>query len=587
MREYTQLLQDVKSLDRDSLLRLSGFLDGLLLEGGTATIASAAPATIAIEQKSVLVAFASQSGNAENVALQLAEGLQSIPSCAVKVADVAELNLKKIAQYAYVFVIASTHGEGEPPDTAIQFYEQLKSNRAPQMDLVEYAIIALGDSSYDEFCAFGAWIDKRFAELGAKSIVSRLDCDVDYEQEVEKWQGELLDVLSKSAGAEVAINGSANNLADGATKNYTAKNPLQVEVISNVNLCTDHASKLVHHVELEMLSNEISYLPGDSLGVSVSNPQSMVEELLAVSQLSADGQVSFNNKQLSLLECLNNEAELFRITNKQLLSLVENYPNKKLQSAIANEAKISEFIFSQDWLSLLKHYDKLSFSKAQDLIDLLNPQGQRLYSISSSPLAHEDEVHLSIRLREFGEEKHLGLISGEISRLEEGDRVNVYLKPNKNFRLPEDTSSPIIMIGSGTGIAPFRAFLYHRLELGITSPSWLFFGEQSFRNSFLYQSDWLKLLEKKALSELTVAFSRETENPRYVQDRVRENAKEVYKWINEGAYIYVCGSAEGMAPAVNSALVDVISEQSGVNEEAAKQRLQQLMIDGFYKRDVY
>ena len=202
-------------------------------------------------------------------------------------------------------------------------------------------------------------------------------------------------------------------------------------------------------------------------------------------------------------------------------------------------------------------------------------------------MAHEDEVHLSIRLREFGEEKHLGLISGRVNELQEGDKVNVYLKANKNFRLPEDTESPIIMIGSGTGIAPFRAFLYHRLELGINSPSWLFFGEQSFRNSFLYQTDWLKLIDKKALTQLTVAFSRETEEKRYVQDRLRENAKEVYRWIEQGAIIYVCGSAEGMAPAVHNTLIDIIGEQSGINEEAAKQCLQQLMIEGFYKRDVY
>ena len=583
MPNYTQLIQQIKQLDRDSLLRLSGFLDGLLIE--SVPVSTSENTESEIKPRKILVAFASQSGNAEAIASELSEALQTIPGNEVHLTHVAELNIKKLPQYSHLLMVASTHGEGDPPDTAIEFYEQFKSNRAPNLAGVEHGVIALGDSSYEHFCSFGIWIDKRLSELGAKPFIERLDCDVDYDTPVQAWQADMLRRLSTSSTPQA--HPRAADTQNSNQKNYTMKKPLEVEVISNIDLCTDKANKRVHHLELELPSTEIDYLPGDSLGISINNPEDMVEELLDRFKQSGNEPIDFNHTTYPLKECLTKDAELFRITQKQLNLLLEKHPNKKLKTAIDNTQNSAEFIFSHDWLSVLDYYNKNPFSQAQDFVNILNPQGQRLYSIASSPIAHQDEVHLAIRLREFGDDKRLGLVSDKVSQLASGDKVHVYLKPNKNFRLTKDPSTPFIMIGSGTGIAPFRAFLYQRLELGISSPAWLFFGEQSFRNSFLYQTDWLKLLDKKALTNLTLAFSRDAKQKLYVQDRLREHAKEVYKWLDEGAIIYVCGSADGMAPAVHTALIDIISEQSGINLEAATQKLQQMMIEGQYKRDVY
>lgn len=593
-QKYTALLQQIEQLDRDSLIHLSGFLAALLKDfsliknNSLEQYSSDFNPIQAPKPHPVLVAFASQTGNAENVALQLSEGLQTNPNLAITLNDVAELNVKKLDQYAYIFIIASTHGEGEPPDTAIIFHEQFGSKRASKLDHVNYAVIALGDSSYEQFCSFGIWIDKRLSELGANALVERLDCDVDYEESIEQWQHNLLNILSKKTDRVTPKNNSIQTLANSTKANnqYTMKNPLTVEVMTNTNLCTDNISKQVHHVELELPSEKINYSPGDSLAISINNPDKLVDEIIQTLALNADDPVIFNKKNASLKDCLSQQAELFRITERQLEALIHNSPNSDLIEKI-QQSDYSTFLLNHDWLSVFQSYEKPPFADAQSLVDALNPQGQRLYSIASSPLAHEDEAHLCIRLREFGEHPKLGLISDRVSYLSEGDKINVYLKPNKKFRLPEDDSTAIILIGSGTGIAPFRSFLYQRLSLGITSPAWLFFGEQSFRNSFLYQTDWLKLLEKKVLSRLTPAFSRETQQAAYVQDKLGEHAEEVYQWISQGAIIYVCGSAEGMGAAVHDTLIGIIRQYSSTTQEAASKQLQQMLIEGNYKRDLY
>lgn len=594
MPDYTNLLKEIEKLDRDSLLHLSGFLEGLLAHSvpSAETLADQVSTQVTGgERRKILIAFASQSGNAENVALQLFEELEA-SNHQLTLNDVAELNIKKLPQYHTIIIVASTHGEGEPPDTAIQFYEQFKSDRTPRLEGVEYGVIALGDSSYEQFCSFGIWIDQRLSELGAQSFIERLDCDVDYEDAIDQWQEKMLATLSS---AKYGIQPTPSLQSPSITTDrsnaleYTIKNPLQVEVITNTDLCTDKVNKHVHHLELELPSDKISYTPGDSLGISIDNPSQLVAGILSILGLNGDEKVDFKHKSTTLEECLRHDAELFRLTQKQLNEFVDKHPNQALQKVLNDAGTNADFIATHDWLSVLKYYrkDPQQSLTAQKFVDFLNPQGQRLYSIASSPIAHEEEVHLTIRLREFGQDKRLGLISDRVHHLRAGDKANVYLKPNKNFRLPENHSTPIIMIGSGTGIAPFRAFLYQRLELNITSPAWLFFGEQSFRNSFLYQTDWLKFKEKKILTQLSVAFSRDSDKKYYVQHRLEENAKEVYTWIEQGAVIYVCGSADGMATAVHNTLIDILSQHAGVNHESAKQKLQHLIGEGFYKRDVY
>lgn len=582
MTIYQKLLTEIKQLDRDSQLKVRGFLDALLWDDVTATNLKAATSQSATSSE-IIVAYASQSGNAESIAKNFVTKLQHLGHIA-KLTSVADINLKKMANWTRLIMVVSTHGEGEPPDIAITFSEQLKGKRAPKLDRLQYAVVSLGDSSYEQFCEYGKWIDSRLAELGAKSITTRLDCDVDYEDDLASWSEDLLDELTAQRTEVVEAVAAADMVSQEL---YSFKNPFDSEVISVVNLCTDDADKKVFHLELDALASAISYEPGDSLGVRVLNPQELVNNILQHIGVADHTVVSFAKKEISIKEALHHTAEIFRLTSKQLKQLVSLYPNKDLEAIIADEVSLSEFIFTNDVFSIIKYYPVNFVDKAQAFIDVLNPQVQRLYSISSSPQTHEDEIHLTVRLREFGEEHRMGLVSGSIASLSEGDKIKIFLKNNNNFRLPQDPKVPIIMIGAGTGVAPFRGFLYERLELNTVANSWLFFGEQNFRQSFLYQTDWLKLLEGRALTKLSVAFSRDKENKQYVQEKLLENAQEVYEWIEQGAVIYVCGSADTMAPAVHESLANIISKQGKVDENLAQQRLQKMLSNGLYKRDVY
>ena len=588
MHDYASLTQSIRALDREALLKISGFIDALLTNApsvpsvpniqntvGLAPLAQAKPA--------VHIAYASQTGNAQTVAEQLVE-LFKQQGFVASAHNIAEIRLKKMLDYGHLVVVASTHGEGEPPDHAIQFFEQFGGKRAPQLQGLKHAVIALGDSSYEQFCAFGQWIDQRLTELGSQEIVARLDCDVDYDSVIEPWQTSLFEALQQTLDQQTQTAETA--AATGVVERATAKNPYPVEVIANQELCTDEADKRVIHLELDAPYERLPYQPGDSLGIVVQNPTETVDEILKASAFTGDEAVDIAKTQTTLRAGLAERLELYRLTERQLKNMLEKYPNKALAAEL-NKEQVSDFIFTSDWLDILAFYKKSPFNDAQDLVDLLNPQVHRLYSISSSPQAHEDEIHLTVRLRDFGAHQRLGLVSGCIDNLQSGDPLKIYIKPNKNFNLPQNPKTPLILIGAGTGIAPFRAFLHERSEQNIQEPTWLFLGEQSFRNSFLYQTEWLKLLDKGVLSELTTAFSRDKNNPAYVQDRLLEHASKLYEWISQGANIYLCGSADTLATSVHQALQQIIMDQGGMNEEAAKQQLQQMLVEGRYKRDVY
>ncbi len=579
MSEYQAIIQRVVVLERDNLLRLSGFLEGLL-SSNTPSIAGLEAAALSTEQtQKLVIVYASQSGNAQEVAEKVGADFSG-KNTSVELLNISEVRLKKMSAWTHALFIVSTHGEGEPPDSALAFFDQMNGKRAPDVANLHYAVIALGDKSYDQFCSFGVWIDERFHALGATRLHPRIDCDVDYQEAVDGWLQEFEGHLNKNKTAHAS---TTMPVKSGVV--VDANSPVVCEVISCINLCTDEADKKVFHAELE--APGLVYKPGDSLGVLVENPPELVEQLLDITKFDAKAIVQLGQNQGELVDILTHHAELYRLTERQLTNLVKQYPQDFLSEQLEDATIRSDFIFTNDWLSLLQVYGHSPFPNAQQFVDALQAQSRRLYSISSSPAMHEDEVHLTVRLREFGEDHRFGLISGSIARWKEGDKARVYLKANRNFRLPTDTALPIVMIGAGTGLAPFRSFLFERQELGLKSPSWLFFGEQHFRSSFLYQSEWLKLLEKGGLSKLTTAFSRDGESSSYVQDRVVENGEELFDWIKQGSVIYVCGSADGMAPMVHQALMQVLQKWGGVSQEEATQRLQMMLAEGQYKRDVY
>jgi sulfite reductase (NADPH) flavoprotein alpha-component len=589
--EQTRNLQEaVRGLSLQQLQWVSGYAAGLAASGAApvasgTTQAIAAPA--AEDDARLTILYGSQTGNGEELAASLSEDARA-QGFATRLQSLADFKPAQLKRESLVTFVISTHGEGDPPDDAEIFYDFLMSEKAPQLSDLQFSVLALGDSSYVNFCQTGREFDARLEELGATRFEAMIECDLDYEAPATVWRerviAELPSLLEASATPAAPLLRAVEK-----TSVYDRKNPFAAEILVNQKITAGHSSKDVRHIELSLQGSGLSYEPGDALGVIVENPPLLVDELLKVLLFDGTTTVRVGDESLTLKRALQSHMEITTVNVaflREWAGLVETEHLRELLMEGA-EAQLTEFLGRYQLVDVVREFP--AEVDAQPFVDLLRALSPRSYSIASSLRANPDEVHLTVaevRYQAFGSE-HWGAASSHlVERLQEGDTVNVFVERNKRFRLPA-ADTPVIMIGPGTGIAPFRAFVEERVELGASGDNWLFFGDRNFDSDFLYQLEWQRHLKQGNLQRLDVAFSRDQRSKVYVQDRIRDNGAEVARWIERGAVIYVCGDAKHMAGDVEDALRDVLVEYTGVDAGAAEQQLKELRAAGRYQRDVY
>ncbi|CAH1216618.1 Sulfite reductase [NADPH] flavoprotein alpha-component [Paenibacillus sp. JJ-223] len=553
--------------------------------------AAAAPESVPAVPKEVTVLYGSQTGNSSSLAKKLAKRLegQNLQVTLSSMGDFKPNGLKKINN---LLIVVSTHGEGEPPDNAIAFHEFLFSKRAPKLDGLQYSVLALGDTSYEFFCQTGKDFDQRLQELGGTVLVPRVDCDVDFDEPAAAWIEEVAASLGNaSAGAVSSANAAANPIASNVESEYSRTNPFKAEVLENLNLNGRGSDRETRHIELSLEGSNLQYEPGDSLGVFPENHPRLVDELIAAMDWNEDElvQVNKNGDQASVREALLRVFEITAVTKPVVEQLAKLKPESGLSGLLADESEFRKVMHSCDLLDLVQDY-QLAGIPAASFLAVLRKIPARLYSIASSLKSSPDEVHLTVRTVRYesrGRERY-GVCSVHLAeRIEAGDSLPIFVQHNPNFKLPANPDAPVIMIGPGTGVAPFRAFLGEREETGAEGKTWLFYGDQHFATDFLYQTEWQRWLKDGVLSRMDVAFSRDTEQKVYVQHRMLEHSKELYQWLLEGAHVYVCGDEKRMAHDVHHALATIIQQEGGLTEEEASEYLTRLQQEKRYQRDVY
>ena len=567
---------------------VSGYFWGVLNQQPGAAVATAAPA--AAETPTITLLSASQTGNARRVAEALRDDLLAA-KLNVKLVSAGDYKFKQIANEKLLVVVASTQGEGEPPEEAVALHKFLFSKKAPKLDGTAFAVLGLGDTSYEFFCQAGKDFDSKLAELGAERLLDRVDADVEFQAAAAEWRARVVEVLKARvpketpAQAAVTATGAVNEVFSSP---YTKEEPLTATLSVNQKITGRDSEKDVRHIEIDLGDSGLRYQPGDALGVWYQNDPALVKELVELLWLKGDEPVSVDGKTLPLSEALQWHFELTVNTG----NIVENYAtltrSESLLPLVGDKAKL------QHYAATTPIVDMVRFSPAQldatALIGLLRPLTPRLYSIASSQAEVETEVHVTVGVVRYdieGRARAGGASSFLADRVEEEGEVRVFIEHNDNFRLPANPETPVIMIGPGTGIAPFRAFMQQRAADGAEGKNWLFFGNPHFTEDFLYQVEWQRYVKEGVLNRIDLAWSRDQKEKVYVQDKLRQQGAELWRWINDGAHIYVCGDANRMAKDVEQALLDVIAEFGAMDAEAADEYLSELRVERRYQRDVY
>ena len=579
-QQLQQVSSAVSGLSPSQLAWLGGYITGLsqtVLGNNLALPMNAASSSPAL---SATVLYGTQTGNSKKVASQLHAALQAkgVNASLFNLKDYRPQNLKKETR---VYFVVSTQGNGEPPDEARAFYKFLQDKRAPRLEHLEYAVLGLGDSSYEEFCQAGITLDTRLAELGAKSVINRADCDLDFADSADAWQQQVLAQLPQAPSNVVPLrpNALSAQVAQASDGFYAA------EVLNRVRLTVAPSEKDVYQLEFSIEDSGLSYAPGDILLVKTQNSPALIEAFLQATGL--DGSVSVTNKtDSSDLATALAARELTSVTRKQLRAYAELIGHPTLVTELEANTDIT-WLKDADWIDVVTRYP--AALSAQQWVDLLRVLQPRQYSIASSPSAHSSEIHLLIKRVEYLHlnRLHLGSASNALAHVELGEKLEIQVKPNTHFKLPSSPNTKIIMIGAGTGVAPFRSFLFEREAQGIKGNTWLFFGEQRFRSDFLYQVEWQALLQSGTLEKMSVAFSRDQAQKIYVQHRILEQAEQLYTWLQMGAHIYVCGDMHKMAKDVHEALIQVLVSAGKQDLQQAQLTLEEWITDGRYQRDVY
>ena len=583
--QLSAITQAIQGLDNQQLSWVSGYIAGLASAQGGGVATTEAPAN----QAQLTVLYGSQTGNAKGVAHAFAEKANA-SGVNAKVVSMADYKPRALKAETHVAVIVSTHGEGDAPDDAVELHEFVASKKAPKLANTKYSVLGLGDTSYEFFCQTAKDFDSRLAALGATAVAERVDCDVDYAQASAAWMDSVIAAIKddfKQSVATVATTLSAAN-TPVATSQYNKQNPFTATLTESLKITGRDSIKDIRHIEISLEDSGIQYQVGDALGVYFSNSDDVVNRILAALSLDAQTQVDVAGESLSLSTALADKLELTLSYPTFISKLAESTGAESLKVLLEDKATLREYIADRQIVDII--IDHPVACSAQQLVDALRPITPRLYSIASSQSEVEDEVHLTVALVEYDEFgfTHQGGASGFLGkRLAEGDTVKVYVEPNNNFRLPDDPNTPVIMIGPGTGIAPFRAFMQERDAQGAAGDNWLFFGNPHFTQDFLYQTEWQGYKKSGLLSRVSLAWSRDQEEKIYVQHRLLEQGAEVYAWLERGAHVYVCGDATHMAKDVENALLTIYQTHGKLSEADAKQALLALRKAKRYQKDVY
>ncbi|MFM2654037.1 assimilatory sulfite reductase (NADPH) flavoprotein subunit [Vibrio owensii] len=592
-QQFNSLQQTVSELSSQQLAWVSGYFWGLAQNQPSAAaatpIAQAAASVAAKPAGKLSIIFASQTGNAKGVAEALEQEAKA-EGIAVELFDASDYKGKNLAKETHVIIVASTNGEGEAPDNAIELHEFLQSKKAPKLPNLQYAVIALGDSSYEFFCQTGKDFDTYLSKLGATAFIDRIDCDVDYEAPAAEWRKQALEQVKEalSSGNEAEVVQLPVGQAAPGHSAYNKQNPYTATLLTSQKITGRDSGKDVRHVEIDLEESGLTYQAGDALGVWFDNSSELANAILAKAGLSGVESVEVDGESLSIHSALVSKYEITASNPQLVTKFAELSGSKKLQKLVEDKDKLREYAANTQVVDVLA--EKKTKLSAEELVGLLRRLTPRLYSIASSQTEVDEEVHLTVGLVEYdkGDEKRYGGASGFLAqRLEEGGEVKVFVEHNNNFKLPQDDNTPIIMVGPGTGIAPFRSFIQERDNRDAEGKNWLFFGDRTFTQDFLYQVEWQKYLKSGLLTRLDVAFSRDQAEKVYVQHRILENAEQVWQWIQDGAYIYVCGDATRMAKDVHDALVFVAEQQGKLSREEAEAFINDLRKAKRYQRDVY
>ena len=582
---------DSPGLDEFQLQRLTQAIQGLSspqLSWASGYLAAISQSQPALNDPAatirVTILYASHTGNGRTIAEQLAAEA-STKGLSSRILSIADFKPRELSREQILILVVSTHGEGEPPESAAEFQRYLFSERAPQLKQLSFSVFALGDSSYEYFCQAGKDIDARLQQLGATALLPRVDADVSFQQQASDWSHRVIQQAAERIPATLSnvVNLAPRTAAQRIDRNH----PYAATLLENRRLTTDDAIADVRHLVLQIDPQAIQYQPGDALGVWHKNDPLLVQEIIIASGLSAQQTVAIDAKSMSLTLALQEKLELTLLHPTVVNNWARFNPAAALVELIRNKSRLRAYAEQRQLIDLINEFP--AQPTAQALVNSLQALQPRLYSIACSQPLQPDEVHLTVSALQYEAHgrSHQGSASGHLStRLTEDDITGVYLAENSQFRLPEDHSTPIIMIGAGTGIAPYRAFLQQRQADAASGKNWLIFGNRHFRRDFLYQQDWINLRKAGVLNRVSLAFSRDTTTRAYIQHRLLEDGAEIYQWLQQGARLYVCGGM-AMEQAVQQAINEIAVRYGAADAHKAETFIENLRAQGRYLRDVY
>lgn len=584
-----ELKKIIENYNDKQLAWLSGYLWGRAEKSSVEQVlpSTTPPSNMTQAEQKVTIISASQTGNARRVANELSQDIERL-GIAVTHLPAGEYKAKKLSQEEILILVTSTQGEGEPPEEALSLYKYLFAAKAPKLTHLQFAVFGLGDASYPKFCQAAKDFDQRFAELDAQRLLLRVDADTDFQTVSTSWRQAVIDKLSQlqlsntqsptENSTSIAVNSSL----------YHRDNPFIATVNVNQKITSRDSDRDIRHIELDLSDSDLHYQPGDAVGVWYQNSNELVEEILSITQLAGDTPVEHHGQQIALKTVLAEYVELTQNTPIIIEKYAQAVQHPELLTLIGDREALLEMSQTLPLVDMLNRYrGKIA---AQVFVGLLRPLTPRFYSIASAQDEVGSEVHLTVNVVRYqvDDKIRMGGASGFLAnQIADQDQVKIFIEHNDNFRLPDDTHAPIIMIAAGTGIAPFRAFLQQRASQGATGKNWLFFGNPHFISDFLYQVEWQSYVKEGLLTRIDLAWSRDQAEKIYVQDKLMAQASDIWQWLQEGAFIYVCGDAKRMAKAVDLALQQILMTQAQYSQEQAISYLDELRSQKRYQRDVY
>jgi sulfite reductase (NADPH) flavoprotein alpha-component len=559
-QKLNALLELINTSTNDELIWINGYLNGILSKQKPEVKVSAKNAS-----QKITITYGTETGNSKRLATDFAAKAKKLGLHA-KIQSLDQYRLTDLSKEECLLTVMSTHGDGEPPVAAQKFYDFVHQNEM-KLSKLKYSVLALGDSAYPLFCKAGEDVDEQLNKLGANRIAPLQKCDVDYDVEAGEWFSKVINALNETSPTETSLSAAQTIKKNSGKKIYNGR------LLAHINLNDIGSNKETFHIEIE--AEDVSYLPGDSIGIIPENKKEIVEKIIAITAIDPATNLDHKDQLISVYDLLKKKLNILNLPERVV---------KKYASVVQQEIPATKI----DLLDLLKIYSVKDANQFVEILKILEPIAPRLYSISSSPEAHPGEVHITVAKNCFkinDEVKH-GLASEFLSLLNEDNEFQFYISPNNNFRLPEEDKN-VIMIGPGTGIAPFRSFLWERDSTGASGKNWLFFGEQHFLSDFLYQTEIQNWVETNLLTKIDIAFSRDQPEKIYVQHKIQKNGAQFFEWLEAGSHVYLCGAKEPMSKDVEHAILEIIETFGERSEEEAKQYLENLKETGRYLTDVY